>query len=158
MANRCEGLLTWRGIDDEVIELAPPHLAQELLDHSILLRAPPHDALPRIGQEEAYAHAREHPAADLALLLAEDLGAAVQVDGHPAALALVHVLAVKSEHPGERRTGQVDVEQANAGLGVAGQERERELDGDGRLADPALAREDEEDVLDLAQAREQMRL
>lgn len=160
---------TWRSVDDQVIQLSPPHLSQKLLDHGVLLRPSPHDALCRVGEEEPDAHAGEDARlppvrrlSSLRCLLSSlpDDGRdslarccccdrlCIEVNGDPAVLTRQDVPSLHAEHSGERRTGQVDVEEADAEARVGGEEREGELNRDGGLADAALAGEDEEDVGD----------
>src|SRR5579859_1838318 len=110
-----------RQVDDEVVELAPLDVAQELLDRRVDERPPPDDR--RVaGQEVLDAHHRDAMADD-------------RVDA-PAGAG--DVGAAGTHHERDVRSGDVGVEQANPGT-IAGQ-ADREVDGDRGLADASLAR------------------
>jgi hypothetical protein len=122
---------TWWCVDQQVVEQAPADVAQELLDHALLLRPAPDDAVFAALEQKGDTHD------------GHSLLSSVGVDRHPAVGRLVDALTVEAEHAWDRRAGEVRVKHADAeALAI---EREGKLDGRRRLADTALAREHEDD-------------
>ena len=123
-----------RHVDDQVVEILPGDLAEELLDRAVQHRSAPDDRRIVVGQE-AHRH-------DLhAVLLGRDDLLAV---GRRAA-------CLQAEH--DRHVRPVDVAVENADAAAALRQRQREVHRDRRLADAALARADGDDVLHAGQRR-----
>ena len=118
-----------RQVDDEVVELAPGHVAEELLDAAADHRPAPDDG--RAGREQE---------AD------RDELDAVALDGVQALLAVGLEAGGQAEHGGQVGAGDVGVEQADGGAALG--EGDGEVGGDGGLADAALVRGDGDDVAD----------
>jgi hypothetical protein len=140
-------VLTRRRVDDQVVELSPPDVTEELLDHGVLLRSSPYHALiPRLEQE-ADGHDRQ------ALL-------SICIHWYPTIGGLQDLLTVQSQHTGYRGTCEINVE--NSDLGKSGRggrrggrrwhsglgDREGQLSRHGALAYTSLARQDNDDILD----------
>ena len=121
-----------RQVDDEVVELAPLDVAQELLDRAADERPAPDDRLALRNEE-----------------LDRDALHAVPLERRDLVVRAGHRLALDAEHHRDVRAGDVGVEQADrrARLG----ERHGEVDADRALADAALAGRDRDDVLDARQ-------
>ena len=108
-----------RHVDDEVVELAPVHVGEELLERAVQHRAAPDDRALLLEEEADRHHAQvvgdrrdDHAVeADRALL--------------------------DAEHAGHRPAVDVGVDDADLAAEVA--QREREVDRERRLADAALA-------------------
>ena len=114
-----------RHVDDEEVGLAPVHVGEELLERLVQHRAAPDDRLVLAGEE---AH--------------RDQRHAVRVGRHD------HVVddgrrAVDAEHARHREAPHVGVDRGDPVAPL--RERDREVRGDRRLADAALARRDRED-------------
>ena len=121
-----------RQVDDEVVEIAPVDVAQELLDRAADERAAPDDRLALRDEE-----------------LDRDALHAVALERRDLVVRAGLRLALDAEHHRDVRAGDVGVEQADRGAGLG--ERDREVDADGALADAALAGPDRDDVLDVRQ-------
>src|ERR671914_864824 len=120
-----------RQIDQEVVELAPVHVLEELADRLVQHRAAPGDRLVLLVEEELD---RDH------------LHSGVGVERQDLALCRHHRPAVHAEHARDRVAPHVGIERR--GLLALHLERGRQVGGDRGLADPALARADADDVLD----------
>mmetsp|Transcript_109592 Transcript_109592/g.223974 ORF Transcript_109592/g.223974 Transcript_109592/m.223974 type:complete len:295 (-) Transcript_109592:60-944(-) len=141
-----------RRVDDQVIEAVrfsrPIHLRQELLDQSVLSRAPPDDGLVPVlvRQQEGYRNAAQ-------------IGLVRVVDGNPSTGGRLRYLCcrvgIAQDHSRSRRAAEINVQQAHrvahARQGV------RQLAADGRLADPALPAQDEDRVGDVLQGGFELR-
>ena len=115
-----------RHVDEEVVELAPADVLQELLDGAVQDEAPPHDGRVLVGQKS---HGDDlHQARAHGQLEGDDL------------LGLGLQLALHAEQPGDGEAPDVGVEDAH-GQAPAGQGH-CQVDGDRGLAHPALARGD----------------
>mmetsp|Transcript_32810 Transcript_32810/g.83279 ORF Transcript_32810/g.83279 Transcript_32810/m.83279 type:complete len:385 (-) Transcript_32810:114-1268(-) len=125
-----------RCVHHQVVQLAPVHVLEELLDQPVLARSAPDDRLVRVGQHEADGH---------------DGQVVLHVHGRPAHSALVHLLPLQPQHLGYTGPADVDVEQAH--LLALRCERKRELRRERRLAHPALARQHQDLVLHRRHAR-----
>eukprot|EP00327_Prymnesium_parvum_P006623 CAMPEP_0182808592 /NCGR_PEP_ID=MMETSP0006_2-20121128/6731_1 /TAXON_ID=97485 /ORGANISM="Prymnesium parvum, Strain Texoma1" /LENGTH=290 /DNA_ID=CAMNT_0024934317 /DNA_START=519 /DNA_END=1386 /DNA_ORIENTATION=+ len=137
----------WRRVDDEVVERAPLHVGEELLDQPVLTRAAPDHRVVVVGQHEADRH---HAQLHLVLLVvAQPL--ARHVDGRPAGAALVHRLPLQPEHQGNARPTDVDIEQPHPE--PPGCKRERQLRGESAFAHSAFSRENENFPLHVLQPR-----
>ena len=123
-----------RQVDDEVVELAPLDVAQELLDRAADERAAPDDGL-ALGHEE----------------LDRDRLHAVPLEGHDLVRPALAGLSLEPEHHRDVGAGDVGVEESD-GRARPG-EGHREVDADRALADTALAGRNGDDVLD---ARDQL--
>ena len=122
-----------RHVDDQVVQLGPAHVAEELRDDAVQHRpAPDHRRL--VVGEEAHRHGGE-----AVLLRRHDL------------LAVVNELSPDTEH--DRHVGPVDVAVDDADAAAQLRQRDRQVDGDGRLADAALAGADGDDVADAGDRR-----
>ena len=118
-----------RQVDDEVVELAPFDVAQELLDGAADERAPPHDGLALRDEE-----------------LDRDRLDAVALERRDLVVGAGLGLAFDAHHQRDVRAGDVAVEQADAGARLG--EGHGQVDADRALADAALAGRDGDDVLD----------
>eukprot|EP00964_Phaeocystis_antarctica_P050621 scaffold29466_cov57-Phaeocystis_antarctica.AAC.13 len=131
-----------RRVHQQVVELTPLDVGQELLDQAVLTRAAPDDGAVLVGQHEADGHDAE---LDVVVVRAQSL--LRDVHGRPARGALVDGLAGEAEHVWYARATDVDVEQADAQ--ALAREREGELRRHRALAHAALAREHQHLVLDV---------
>ena len=115
-----------RHVDQQVVELAPVHVGEELLERLVQHRAAPHDGAVLLHEE-----------ADRdALHVVRDGRHDHAVDGHRPLLDAQHA-----------RDGEaVDVGVDDADLVALVAQREREVDGQRRLADAALAGGDGDDA------------
>ena len=118
-----------RQVDDEVVELAPLDVAQELLDRATDERPAPHDGL-AVRDEE----------------LDRDRLDAVALERRDLVVGAGLGLALDAHHQRDVRARDVAVEQADAGARLG--EGHGEVDADRALADAALAGRDGDDVLD----------
>src|SRR6185295_11910286 len=110
-------------------ELAPLHIAQELLDRTADQRTAPHDGL-ALRDEEL-----DRDRLDPVTLQRRDL--VVRAGGR---------LSGDTEHHRDVRAGDVGIEQSDRRARL--RERDSEVDTDRALADAALAGRDGDDVLD----------
>ena len=122
-----------RQVDQEVVELAPGDVLEELRERLVEHRPAPHDGLVLLD-EEADRH-------DLQAVGVEREDLALAVD--------LRAVGAEAEHARDRVAPDVGVEDADA-LAVGGQ-RGREVDGQRGLADAALAGADADHVLDLGE-------
>ena len=136
----CEGLLTRRRINNEIVQISPSDITQKLSNHCVLLWTSPNDAVLFSLQQESNAHA-SHPRLRL-----------VSVYRHPACDALVHWLTVHAHHSWYRRSGQVYIEDSDTCCGGRGVEGQCELDGYRRLSYTAFPRKNEYNVFDSCKA------
>ena len=118
-----------RQVDDEVVELTPLDVAQELLDRAPDQRPAPHDGLTLRDEE-----------------LDRDRLDAVALERRDLVIRARLGLALDAHHQRDVRAGDVAVQQADAGARLG--EGHGEVDADRALADAALARCDGDDVLD----------
>ena len=116
-----------RHVDDQVIEIAPGRVAQELRDGAVQHRPAPHDRFAR-RHEEAHAHHRHARRVD---------GLQLPLDDHRPAF----------EPEQMRDAGAVDVGVHEAHFAAGVLQRDGERRGDGALADAALARADGDHAL-----------
>ena len=119
-----------RQVDDQVVEVLPVGLAQQLLQRLRGHRAAPDHGLVLVDQEADRHHL------------------------HAVVLQRLHGLAVLALGPARdaqhhRQAGAVDVGIEQADAGALGRQRERQVGGGGALADAALARGHGDDVLDV---------
>ena len=123
-----------RHVDQQVVELAPLHVAEELLDRLREHQAAPHQRRV-LADEEAGGHHLEPAGAD---------GQLVGTDQRPAVVVVLDRLEAlgHAEQAGDREAPDVGVEHAD-GAALAG-EGDGEVDGDRALADAALAAGDGE--------------
>ena len=122
-----------RQVDQQVVELAPRDVLEELRERLVEHRAAPHDRLVLV-EEEADRHDLE----------------AVRLEREDLALRRhLRPLGAEAEHARDRVAPHVGVEHADL-LALRG-ERAGEVDGQRRLADAALAGADAEDVGDLGE-------
>lgn len=120
-------------VDEEVVDVGPQHVLEELPDHGRLLGPAPDDGVAARGEEKAEGHGMQAAGA-------AGRGGRLDEDGRPAAGDLGHLGGLDGEHARDGRAGQVDVEDADR---VAGEgEGEGELRGNGGLSDAAFAGED----------------
>ena len=117
-----------REVDDEVVELAPFDLVEELL-HDPVEHGPPHDHGTLGLEQEAHRHQLE----------------AVGLDRHDP-LAHRHRPPLGADQVGDRRPVDVGVHQAD--LRAVGLQAVGDRGGHGRLADAPFARANGDDVLD----------
>ena len=115
-------------VDEEVVELAPVHVLQELLHGAVEDQSAPHDGAVLVGQE-AHRQDPEEPVADAPLQRDHLLGAGLD-------------LALHAEQAGNREPPDVRVQDTD-GEPAPGQGH-GQVHGDGALAHPALARGDGE--------------
>lgn len=120
------------GVDDEVIQLAPLDVLEELLDQAVLLGAAPDDGVVAVGKHELDAH---------------DCQVFRNPNGTPAGVAHVYRLLLDTHHLGDAGPADVRVHDADLGFGVGG-EGVGEHGGEGGFADSALAAQNEDLVLD----------
>jgi hypothetical protein len=143
-------------VDEEVVELGPQDVGQELADHGRLLGPAPDDGIAAVGEDEAKGHAGEGADGDG---IAGGVGGGVVAggqrvrlvdrDGNPAAGGLADLLVLDAKEAGDRGPCQVNVEDTDA---VALQRQaESELRRDARLADPAFARQHEHNLVDVVE-------
>jgi hypothetical protein len=118
-------------IDQQVVELAPRDVLEELRERLVQHRATPHDGLVLV-EEEPDRH-------DLQAVRLERQDLALGRDLRP--------LGAEPQHARDRVAPDVGVEHAD--LLALRRERDGEVDGQRRLADAALAGADAEDVGDL---------
>ena len=116
-----------RHVDHEVVEVHPPHFAEKLLQRAVQHRSAPDDRR-IVAREETH---RDHLKA--VLLRRDDL------------LAVGDELRLDAQH--DRHVRPVDVGVDHADLAARLRQRNREVHGDGRLADAAFAGADRDDVL-----------
>jgi hypothetical protein len=145
-------------VDEQVVELGPQDVGQELADHGRLLGPAPDDGIAAVGEDEAKGHAGEGPDGDGIAGGVGGVGGVVaggqrvrvvDGDGNPAAGGLADLLVLDAKEAGDRGPCQVDVEDTDA---VALQRQaERELRRDARLADPAFARQHEHNLVDVVE-------
>jgi hypothetical protein len=122
-----------RHVDDQVVELAPVGVAQQLGERLGDHRATPDHRLLLLDQESD----RD----DLDAVSLERLDAPTVATDGPLALQAHHA----------RLAGAVDVGVEQADLGALERQGQREVDCGGGLADPALAGSDRDDVADARQ-------
>ena len=122
-----------RHVDDQVVDILPAHLAEELLDDAVQHRAAPDHRRVVSGQKP---HRHE---LDAVLLRRNDL------------LAVGRELGLQAEHDRDVRAVDVAVDHRDPAAALA--ERDRQVDRDGRLADAALAGADRDDVLHAGHGR-----
>ena len=118
-----------RQIDHQIVQFAPFHVPEELLDRAADERTSPDDGLARRHEE-----------------LDRDRLHAVPLERQDLLVLALSGLAVQAEHDRDVRAGDVGIEKPDCGP-VAGQ-RHGEVDGHGALADTALAGRDGNHVLD----------
>jgi hypothetical protein len=148
-------------VDEEVVELGPQDVGQELADHGRLLGPAPDDGIAAVGEDEAKGHAGEGADGDGIAGGVGGVGGVgdgvaggqrvrlVDRDGNPAAGGLADLLVLDAKEAGDRRPCQVDIEDTDA---VALQRQaESELRRDARLADPAFARQHEHNLVDVVE-------
>lgn len=116
------------GVNDEIIELAPVDVSEELLDESSFADSPPNNCVVFVFKHEAYAH-------DAKILL--------NVNGAPACVTHADFLARNTEHMGCTGAADVYIEQTDI-EGMVETEAEAELGGDRAFANTTLARKNEE--------------
>jgi len=121
-------------VDDHVVELAPVHVLEELLQQLVHHRPAPDDGAAALDEEADRDHL--HAVVDRG----DDLVAGVDL---PGALGVAH-------HLRDRRA--VDVGVHDADRGSLSRQRRRQVGADGRLADAALAGRHRDDVLHAGQA------
>ena len=119
-------------VDEQEVEIAPGALAPELLEGACHDRAAPDHRVGLVLEHEVRAH---------------DLDAADGLGGHEQVVPCGGVHAREAEHLGDRRTGEVGVEDAHAV--AAALELDGEHAADERLAHTALAGDHAHDVLDV---------
>ena len=120
-----------RQVDQQVVELAPVHVLEELADRLVQHRPAPGDRLVLLVEEE---------------LDRDRLDAAGGVERQDLALGRHHRAAVHAEHARDRVAPHVGVERG--GRVALGLERRGQVGGDRGLADAALAGADADHVLD----------
>jgi hypothetical protein len=118
-----------REVDHEVVEIAPLHVTQELLDRPTDERAAPHDRL-TLGHEE---------------LDRDDLDAVALEWGDLIVRAGLR-LTLDAHHQGDIRTGDVGIEQANRCTRLG--QRDSQVHAHRALAHAALAGDHRNNVLD----------
>ena len=112
-------------VDDEVVELAPADVGEELLEGLGEHQAPPHERLGLVVDQEAHAHDLELPVAD-----GDVVGTDLASVGRTQA-------AGDAEHAGDAEAPDVGVQHAHAQ--APRRHRRGQVDRDARLAHPALA-------------------
>ena len=122
-----------RQVEQQVLELAPGDVLEELLDRLVQHRAAPDDGRVLLDEEADRHH----------------LDAAGRVQRQDLALAVDVGLGVDAEHARDRVA--VDVAVEGAGRVAFGGQRRGQVGGHRRLADAALAGGDADHVLDLGQ-------
>ena len=127
---RLVGRARWE-IDDEVIEVAPLHVANELLNRPEFDGAAPHHGGVVVIKQESHR---------------DDLHAEVALGGMDAPFFDVEASTVKSHHFGHVWTGDVDVEDAH--LVPLLSQGEGQSGGDGGLPNAAFPREHHDLVFD----------
>ncbi len=123
----------WREVDEEVVELAPGDLLEELAD-DLVEHGAAHDHGLVAGRDEADGD-------ELDAVGGDGLHEVVGDDGG---------LAGGAEHGGDVGAVDVGVDEADAVAELG--ERDGEIDGDGGFADAAFAGADGDDVLDAGKA------
>ena len=118
-----------RHVDEQVVEVAPADVDEELLERLGEDQAAPHERGVLVVDEQSHAHDLEQTVADLHLQR-EDLAGAV---GHLRA----REAGLHAEHARDREAPDVGVEHADGE--AARRERGGQVRGDRRLPDPALA-------------------
>ena len=121
-----------RQVHHQVVEVAPLHVAEELLDRTADQRAAPDDRLP-LGHEE---------------LDRDDLHP-VPLERHDLVVGAGDRLPLHAEHQRDVGARDVGVDQPHAGAVL--RQRDGEVGRHGALADAALSRRDRDDVLDAGQ-------
>ena len=116
-----------RQVDDQVVEIVPAHVVEELADHAVQHRPAPDDRRV-VRRQEAHRHHLQ-----VVLLRRDDL------------LAVGAELALQAEH--DRHVGAVDVGVDDAHAAARARQREREVHGHGGLAHATLAGADRDEVL-----------
>ena len=116
-------------VDEQVVEVAPPDVDEELLERLREDQAAPHQRGVLVVDEQPHAHDANEPAAGDLDLLREDLAGAV--GQLRAGQARLH-----TEHAGDREAPDVGVEHPDRQS--ACRDCRREVGGDRRLADAAL--------------------
>lgn len=94
-----------RGVDEEVVEVAPFDVFEELLDQPVFLRAPPDHGVVPVRQHELYAH---H---------AEVVG---DPDGAPSGVADVDGFRLDAHHFGDARPADVRVHDPDHAVRIGG--------------------------------------
>lgn len=126
-----------RRVHDQIVQLAPLDVFEELLDQSVLLRPPPDHGVVSVRQHELHAHDAEivcHP------------------HGTPAGVADVDGFGLDAHHFGDAGPANVGVHDADC-VGRVGGEGVGEHGGEGGFANTAFAAEDEDFVSYTGEAR-----
>ena len=116
-------------VNNEVVQFAPIHLLEKLLDEPIFARASPDHGIVLVVEEEPDGHDCQ----------------VVDVDWRPTFSTLVHFLAYQSQDSRHTRSTNVNIKQSHFML--FGQEH-CQLGGDSALTHSSLPRQDQDDVFD----------
>ena len=125
---------SWGHIDDQIVEVSPVYVLEELPDGSHLDRASPDDRCVLAGQEECHGH---------------DLHGWRDDDGDELPVVVDHDLFIlDSEHLGDVGSGDVDIHESDLESLLC--HGDSEVGRYGTLSDSSLSAEDDDYVLDLS--------
>lgn len=95
-----------RGVDNEIVQLAPLYILEELFDKAVLLGTTPDNSVVTVGQHELDAH---------------DTQVFGNPDRAPSSVAHMDSLLLYAHHLGDARSTDIGIHDSNLGVGVCGE-------------------------------------